>query len=708
MTSSRDSVTTAAPKPRRIVLEAFFGSFAALRPIQTAAYPPILDGDDVLIVSSTGSGKTEAAIAPILDRWYQELIRERGAVVLYVCPTKALINDLRARLERPCAALGLSVAIRHGDRSDLARARPPGILITTPESVDVLLARADDTFAQVRAVVLDEAHLLYNAQRGLQMSILLRRLEHRLGRPLQIVSMSATIANPAELVHFLFGDSRQMNVIRDAARRPINAHVTILRSPGDLRVLVEKLSGARPAKLLLFANSRRDCDAVASVLRESSSIGSSVFVHYSSLSAEMREDVERRFAAERRAICVATSTLELGIDIGDIDAVLLYGAPYSHESFLQRIGRGNRRGDQANVVCLVPSGNPRPLFEVAVYLAILERVEAGSIERERAFSLFGAGVQQLLSCVHERRGGFVRVAELTDLVSSGDHLDRTVVEALLSHLAAEGVLTRHGFKNQFGAGEGFHRLAALRLIHGNYPAGSNQVALAEGPRELGRVHPINLLRLEVGSKFRFAGRVFQVTRVHRDRLEVQRTSPQGVVRELVYPGTAPGVHASILVDVWRMLADGRVRAELMARADRAWVEGKLSVLSLLLSEGGIPMAVGKDGLRHLTLASRLVHRAIALALDESAEPSDDVWFVGSRPLDLGALPRSLGEYEPLLGSLAEPEEQRTLFQALLPSQLAVRELGEAWLKTPAHEEILGRLRSGRVHRVGAEQLEGLL
>jgi ATP-dependent Lhr-like helicase len=708
MTPFRGSATTAASRPRRGVLEAFFGGFARLRPIQTAAYRPILEGDDVLILSSTGSGKTEAAIAPLLDRWYEELLAERGAVVLYVCPTKALINDLRARLERPCAALGLTVAIRHGDRSDLARARPPGLLITTPESVDVLLARADETFAQVRAVVLDESHLLYNSQRGLQTSILLRRLERRIGRGVQIVSMSATVADPKELIRFLLGDSRPVNVIRDAARRPINAHIAIPRSAGDLRVLVEKLVGPRPAKLLLFANSRRDCDEVGSVLRESTSIGSSVFVHHSSLSAEVREDVERRFAAQRRAVCVATSTLELGIDIGDIDAVLLYGAPHSHESFLQRIGRGNRRGDRANVVCLVPGGSQRPLLQVAAYLAILERVEAGSIERERAFSLFGAAVQQLLSCVHERRGGFVRVAELMDVMSCRDHLDRKIVEALLAHLAAEGVLTQHGFKNQFGAGEGFHRLASLRLLHGNYPAGSSQVTLVDGPRELGRVHSINLLRLDVGSRFRFAGRVFQVRRVHRDRLEVQRTSPQGVVHELVYPGTAPSMHASILVDIWRMLADGRVRAEPMTRADREWVERKLSILGSVLSDGGIPMAVGKGGLRHLTLASRLVHRAIAVWLEESPEASDDVWYVGSRPLDLGGLPSSLSEYEPLLGALAEPGEERTLFQALLPPQVAVRELGEAWLKTPAHEEILGRIRSGHLRRVDAEQLEGLL
>jgi ATP-dependent Lhr-like helicase len=708
MTSCRDSMTTAGARPRRIVLEAFFGSFAGLRPIQTAAYPPILQGDDALIVSSTGSGKTEAAIAPLVDRWYEELASEQGAVLLYVCPTKALINDLRERLHRPCAALGLSVAIRHGDRSDLARSRAPGILITTPESVDVLLARADATFAQVRAVVFDEAHLLYNAQRGLQTSILLRRLEQRLRRRLQIVSMSATVANPAELVHFLFGDSRSMNVIRDAARRSINAHIRILNDAGQLRAVVEKLAGARPAKLLLFANSRRECDAVASVLRESDSVGSSVLVHYSSLSAELREDVERRFSAERRAVCVATSTLELGIDIGDIDAVLLYGAPHSHESFLQRIGRGNRRGDEANVVCLVPNGSPRPLLQVATYLAILERVEAGSIERERAYSLFGAAVQQLLSCLHERRGAFVRVADLTGLVASRDHLDRSVIEAMLSHLAVESVLMQHGFKNQFGAGEGFHRLAGLRLLHGNYPAGSTQVTLVDGSRELGRVHSINLLRLDAGSKFRFAGRVFQVTRVHRDRLEVQRSSPHGVVHELVYPGTAPGIHASILVDVWRMLADGRFRADLMTQTDREWVGRKISVLGPLLADGGIPMAVAKDGLRHFTLASRLVHRAIALAMNESSESSDDVWFAGSRPLELGALPESLGEYEPLLGSLLEPGEQRSLFQALLPPELAVKELGEAWLKTPAHEEILARLRSGRVHRVGAEQLESVL
>src|SRR5207244_507214 len=144
----------------------------------------------------------------LVDRYYDQVTSGSGPVIVYISPTKALINDLVRRLERPCAELGISVAVRHGDRSDLTRSRPPGVLITTPESLDVLLARADGTFAAVAVLILDEIHLLYNSQRGLQTAILIHRLEQRVGRTLQVVGMSASVADPNELVRFVFGGRR--------------------------------------------------------------------------------------------------------------------------------------------------------------------------------------------------------------------------------------------------------------------------------------------------------------------------------------------------------------------------------------------------------------------------------------------------------------------------------------------------------------------
>src|SRR5207249_1395600 len=357
----------------------------------------------------------------------------------------------------------------------------------------------------------------------------------------------------------------------------------------------------------------------AMVLRQPPSFEKAVSVHHSSLSADHRQETERRFADESRAVCVATSTLELGIDIGDIDTTVLYGAPPSHESFLQRIGRGNRRGDQTNVVSLVRPGCPRPLLEALTHVAILERIQNGEIERERCFVLFGAVVQQILSYLHERRGGFVRVAELTEVIASAPHIGRALVEAILSHLAAEGVVTRHGFKNQFGAGDGFHRLVAMRLIHGNYPAASQNVLLIERGREIGRVHPINLLQLESGSRFRFGGRVYRVVRVDRDRIEIDSARADGSVRQLVYPGRAAGIHPSILADVWAILAAGRIKPGIVQLNDESWIAQEVSRLTRYFADGGLPVVLGTEGARHLTLAGQLAYRAIGLVVAPGTE-----------------------------------------------------------------------------------------
>src|SRR5208337_3217745 len=205
MNDPSDNTTLPDRLAQRAVLSAFYGDFSELRAIQEQAFQPIYEGQDALITSPTGSGKTEAAVTPLIARWFRALRADRGPVVLYVSPTKALVNDLHARLSRPCAELGVSIGVRHGDRSDLSRSRPPGLLITTPESLDVLLARGDTFLAGVRSVVIDEIHLLYNAQRGLQLSVLVGRLERLVRRQIQVISMSATIADAHELLSFFFG-----------------------------------------------------------------------------------------------------------------------------------------------------------------------------------------------------------------------------------------------------------------------------------------------------------------------------------------------------------------------------------------------------------------------------------------------------------------------------------------------------------------------
>jgi ATP-dependent Lhr-like helicase len=184
---------------RPSVGRAFYGQFARLRPAQAAAVEACASGDDIIVLAGTGSGKTEAVVAPLVSRYLADLAKADRPVIMYVAPTRALVNDVLRRLDGPFDLLGLRLGARHGERNDLARASKPAVVITTPESCDVMLFKSPGLLSLVRAVVIDEAHLLYNTQRGLQLALLIRRLELLVGRSVQVAAMSATVADGVQL-----------------------------------------------------------------------------------------------------------------------------------------------------------------------------------------------------------------------------------------------------------------------------------------------------------------------------------------------------------------------------------------------------------------------------------------------------------------------------------------------------------------------------
>ena len=171
-----------------------------------------------------------------------------------------------------------------------------------------------------------------------------------------------------------------------------------------------------------------------------------MFVHHSSLDRNARLEVERAFQESRRAICIATSTLELGIDIGDIDLVMLYGRPGSWESLLQRIGRGNRRSEKTNVVCLVSPDHGSLFLGALGFEALFSQFRSGRFERERPLDVYGAAAQQILSVLSEGNGAYQRVADLAALFSPWLHLARPAVEGILSALTLTDHVRAHGFR----------------------------------------------------------------------------------------------------------------------------------------------------------------------------------------------------------------------------------------------------------------------
>jgi ATP-dependent Lhr-like helicase len=351
---------------------AYFGRFGTLRPVQLEAMPPILAGENVLVTAPTAGGKTEAGLAPICERLAQN--DWRGLSVLVVTPTRALVNDIYARLSAPCDAMQIALGRKTADHAipEMGRVQ---VLVTTPESTESMLTFRRDLLSQVRAVVLDEIHLLDGSPRGDHLRMLLARLEryraHVDGEPLssmQRVAMSATVNAPMQLAAAYLGPHAR--IVTVGGQRTIDARVVLAQGTEEDRAhaaitAAESFEDVR--KILVFVNSRKQVDSGTACFRSGRFSRTPVYGHHGSLSKHQREEVESRFKNDQHAICVATMTLEVGIDIGDIDLVICMDPPFSMPSFLQRIGRGCRRlKGLTRVVCVARDRASELMFQAMV------------------------------------------------------------------------------------------------------------------------------------------------------------------------------------------------------------------------------------------------------------------------------------------------------------------------------------------------------
>jgi len=690
----------------RQVAAAFYGQFQQLRPAQEAAIPIILAGQNVVLSAGTGSGKTEAVLAPLVSRFWRHAIESNSLVILFITPTKALANDLIKRLEPKMESLGLRIGIRHGDRDDLASGSTPHVLLTTPESLEVLMFRKDAALTGIRAVVIDEVHLLYNSQRGLQLSCLLKRLRSFLSE-LQWAALSATVGRLSDVRDFLFGTAESATFLEFPAHRNIDAIVRACASEPDFLRLIQRIIGGKPTKLLVFANARKECERLAGVLHQDQELCPFVFAHYSSLSPEVRVDTERRFSASRCGVCIATSTLELGIDIGDIDAVLLWGVPSGVESFLQRIGRGNRRSSKTNVICVVPDKSESVVLDTIRFLVLLEASRKGEMPIRAPFALIGAVGQQCLSVIAANSGKFTRIADLCTIFSHQAHLSRPVVESVLAELGSRGHLQRHQFKNQYGGADGLYCLADCRLIYGNFPVGSQSVDVLHGAQVLGTVPSVNLLRMQRGATIRFAGRRWRVCEANTDGIRVEPAHERGHAVDFIYPGAGVGFGAFLADRMWSLLHSPGVPLECLASGLRQKLERVVMAFRAVCRQDQIPFHRTATGIRYFTFAGHLANKAIALVTSQAEFTAEDFYLDVIVPIDWAELPINPAEFEVIFHSLFEPTSAQSIYQTFLPTDLQRQEYIQEWLKSAEVVEVLTRLKHAtpvRLETVSAEFL----
>ncbi|MDR2238137.1 MAG: DEAD/DEAH box helicase [Chryseobacterium sp.] len=430
----------------------------SLRPIQEAAIRNIIPTDkNYILISRTASGKTEAAFLPILSKVN---FKEPGVKVLYISPLIALINDQFLRVEKLCDYLDVPVTKWHGEASKGGKDRliknPEGIALITPESLEAMFVNKPynihHLFSALEYIVIDEIHSFLGSDRGIHLQSLLQRLQRINTKRFSIVGLSATVNGDhqyTELKEFL-GHPEHTTVIRDTHPKPINAVFRYFQGTVDelpIELLKDLYIRTKDRKVLVFPNARGRVEEVAVKLKKiSEKVGGhpNYFSHHSSVDKEVREYVEF-FAKKSKTenFCIScTSTLELGIDIGNVDEVAQIDATHSIASLIQRVGRSGRREGKASNLLLYATEKWSLLQSVACWLLFTEQyIEPVSVHSKP----YDVMVHQILSMVKGSSGiTLVNILEELAFNITFKHIQPEEITEIIEHLTTIGFLEKLG------------------------------------------------------------------------------------------------------------------------------------------------------------------------------------------------------------------------------------------------------------------------
>jgi ATP-dependent Lhr-like helicase len=360
------------------VVELIRERFRDLTEIQKIAIPKILNGSHVLVLAPTGYGKTEAALLPILEKIKN---REGGIHALYITPLRALNRDLLKRFSWWCERLNISYSIRHGDSTvwerTKQRKKPPQILLITCETLQALFMGKimRKHLSNVGFVIVDEIHDILDNKRGAQLSLALERLEE-IAPNFQRIGLTATLGNEEEAARLIFG-FRPYEIAEVEKNRKMNIEIKFLKKQEERIEEIKKTVEAN--RSLVFVNTRSTAEELGATLKE---MNAPVEIHHGSLSKDIRIAAEEKFKSGEIKSLVATSSLELGIDIGDVELVIQYGSPHQINRLIQRVGRsGHALGKTPRGFILPTDFDDALESEVIVLLAKNGWIEKKHVEK---------------------------------------------------------------------------------------------------------------------------------------------------------------------------------------------------------------------------------------------------------------------------------------------------------------------------------------
>jgi len=611
----------------------FSRSFPAPTPAQAAAWPLVRAGRSTLVAAPTGSGKTLTAFLAAIDALVQQGLTEGGLVdgtqVLYVSPLKALSNDIHINLEQPLAGIGaelqrlglppvdIRTAVRTGDtpqaERNAMRKRVPHILVTTPESLYVLLGSESgrQMLRDVRSVIVDEIHAIAGNKRGSHLALSLERLEALCERPLVRVGLSATQKPIDAVARFLVGTERPCEIVdighgraRDLALEVPPVPLEAVMSNDAWALVYDRLAAlaGEHRTTLVFVNTRRMAERTTRHLAERLG-GAVVAAHHGSLAREQRLTAEQKLKRGELRVLVATASLELGIDIGDVELVCQLGSPRSIAAFLQRVGRAGHQVAGVSKGRLFPSSRD-DLIECA---ALLDAVRRGELDTLRIPPApLDVLAQQIVAEVSSREWQEDALLALLRRAMPYAVLDDATYQALLRMLA-EGYTTRHGARGAY-----LHRDLATRSLRGR--RGGRLTALTSGgtiadnsdyavllePQGLniGTVNEDFAVESLAGDVFQLGNTSYRILKIEAGRVRVE--DAQGMPPSIPFwLGEAPGRSDELSFAVARLRGEIDQR---LASAESQAAERLQPVIDWLADTPGIPREAAQQIVEYLSRA----------------------------------------------------------------------------------------------------------
>lgn len=490
-----------------------------LNAIQKKAIPHILDGEDTLILSPTASGKTEAALIPIFSDILDNNLEPVS--VLYISPLKALINDMHGRISKWCNHFKLTCFKWHGDvlkyEKDKFIKNPTDFLLITPESLEVILMNRTKTqkqkiFENIKYIIIDEIHYFAASDRGVQLNSLLNRISKYTSNA-STIGLSATVGNP-DLIADWINLNKPTAIVKDTGGRKLQYKILNLEN----NLLYKVLERYHDMKVLVFANSRRLVESSYYLVKSKSDF-KNIYIHHGSISKHTRQSNEIEFKNVRSGVMISTNTLELGIDIGDIDIIMQMSPPSNVSSFCQRIGRSGRQSKLQRTIIIARGFNLLvALAEIMLYHE--DKIEKISITR-KSTDIF---LHQILSSLYEN--GLLHYKKLyNDLTNcyAFSKITKKEYQYLLKHMENEGLININNnslslgyeFEKQFGHGN-FQKFYAVFSPSLSYK-------ILEGAREIGTLDVSYAIDLEKHDQFNLAGKIWKITSIDHENYKIHVT-----------------------------------------------------------------------------------------------------------------------------------------------------------------------------------------